>query len=59
MRSSIACSANGGEKDCIKAVDEKARKKEPLEKPRRRCVDYTKMDLREVAYGSMDWIGLA
>jgi len=30
-----------------------------LERPRRRWVDVIRMDLQEVGYGYMDWIGLA
>jgi hypothetical protein len=35
------------------------RRKEPLGRPRRRCVNNIRMDLREVGCGYMDWIGLA
>jgi hypothetical protein len=31
----------------------------PLGRPRRRWVDNVKMDLREISWGGMDWIGLA
>jgi len=31
----------------------------PMGRPRRRCVDNIRMDLQEVGYGYMDWIGLA
>jgi hypothetical protein len=31
----------------------------PLERPRRRWKDNIKMDLREVRYGSADWVNLA
>jgi hypothetical protein len=39
----------------------KARGKEPLGKPRRRCVDNitSRMDLGEVGWGDVGWIGLA
>ena len=30
-----------------------------LGRPRRRCVDNIRMDLQEVGFGYMDWIGLA
>ena len=30
-----------------------------LERPRRRCEDNIKMDLREVGWADMDWINLA
>jgi hypothetical protein len=33
--------------------------KRPLRRPRRRWVDNNKMDLGEVVWGSVDWIGLA
>jgi hypothetical protein len=31
----------------------------PLERPRYRWVNYIRMDLGEVGWGDMDWIGLA
>jgi hypothetical protein len=33
--------------------------KRPLWRPRRRCVDNTRMDLVEVGWGDVDWIGIA
>jgi hypothetical protein len=33
--------------------------KRPLERPRRRWVDNIKMDLLEIGWGGVDWIGLA
>jgi hypothetical protein len=33
--------------------------KRPLGRPRRRCVDNIKMDLREMRWDGMDWIDLA
>jgi hypothetical protein len=33
--------------------------KRPLERPRRRWVDNIRMDLGEVGWGDLDWIGLA
>jgi hypothetical protein len=33
--------------------------KRPLGRPRRRCEDNIRMDLKEVGWGGMDWIGLA
>jgi len=35
------------------------REREPLGRPRRRCVDNIRTDLQEVGCGYMDWIGLA
>jgi hypothetical protein len=31
----------------------------PVGRPIRRCVDNVKIDLREIAWGGMDWIDLA
>jgi hypothetical protein len=33
--------------------------KRPLGKPRRRWVDSIKMDLLEIGWGGVDWVGLA
>jgi hypothetical protein len=33
--------------------------KSPLGRPRRRCVDGVKMDLREIGWDGVDWIELA
>jgi hypothetical protein len=33
--------------------------KRPLGRPRRRCVNNIKMDLREIGWDDMDWIDLA
>jgi hypothetical protein len=33
--------------------------KRPLGRPRRRCVDNIKTDLREIGWNGMDWIDLA
>jgi hypothetical protein len=33
--------------------------KNPLQRPRRRWVDNIKMDLGEIEWGGVDWIGLA
>jgi hypothetical protein len=33
--------------------------KRPLGRPRRRWVDNVKMDLLEIVWGDVDWIGLA
>jgi hypothetical protein len=37
----------------------KPKGKKPLGRPRYRCVDNIKMDLREIGWGGMDWIDLA
>jgi hypothetical protein len=38
---------------------EKPERKRPLARPRRRWVDNIKMDLGEIGWGGVDWIGLA
>jgi hypothetical protein len=38
---------------------EKPEGKKPLERPRRTWVDNIRMDLGEVGWGDVDWIGLA
>jgi hypothetical protein len=37
----------------------KARGKEPLGRPRRRWTDNIKMELSEIGFSVVDWIGLA
>jgi hypothetical protein len=37
----------------------KSEGKRPIERPRCRWKDNTKMDLREIGYGGMEWIHLA
>jgi hypothetical protein len=37
----------------------KPKGKRPLGRPRRKCVDKIKMDLSEIGWGGVDWIGLA
>jgi hypothetical protein len=37
----------------------KTQVKRPLGRPRRRCVDNIKMDIREIGWDDMDWIDLA
>jgi hypothetical protein len=54
-----ACSTNGGEDECIENIGGKPEGKRPLGRPRRRWVDNTKMDLREIGRDSMEWIDLA
>jgi hypothetical protein len=43
-----ACSTNGGEEKCIQDTGGKARRKEPLGRPRHKWVDNIKMDLRDI-----------
>jgi hypothetical protein len=34
-------------------------RKRPLGRPRRRCLDNIKMDIREIGWGGTDWIDVA
>jgi hypothetical protein len=54
-----ACSTNGAERNAYKILVGKPEGKRPLVRPRRRWVDNIKMYLREIGWGSMDWIHLA
>ena len=49
----------GEERGVYRVMVEKPKGKRPLGRPRRRCVHNIRMDLQEVGYGYMDWIGLA
>jgi hypothetical protein len=47
------------ERGVYKVLVRKPEGKTPLGRPRRRWVDNIRMDLQEVGFGYMDWIGLA
>jgi len=49
----------GEERGAYRVLVGKPEGKSPLGRPRRRWVDNIRMDLQEVGYGSIDWIGLA
>jgi hypothetical protein len=51
-----ASSAYGGEERCVQLLVEKRDGNRPMRRPRSRCEDNIKMDLREVECESMDWI---
>jgi hypothetical protein len=53
------CGTHGGGEECVQGLDGKARRKEPLGGPRCRWEDVIRMDLREIGWGSVDWIQLA
>jgi len=53
----VACM--GEERWVYRVLVGKPEGKRPLGRPRRRWVDNIRMDLQEVEYGYMDWIGLA
>jgi hypothetical protein len=54
-----ACSTNGEKRNAYRLLVGKPEGKRPLGRPRRRWVDNINMDLGEVGWGDMDWIGLA
>jgi hypothetical protein len=47
---------NGGKEKCVLGKPEGKR---PFGRPRSRWVDNIKMDLLEIGWGGVDWIGLA
>ena len=49
----------GEERGAYRVLVGKPEGKRPLGRPRRSWVDNIRMDLQEVVYGSVDWIGLA
>jgi hypothetical protein len=49
----------GEERGVYRVLLGKLEGRRPMGRPRRRWVDNIRMDLREVGYGYMDWIGLA
>ena len=49
----------GEERGAYKVLVEKPDGKRPVGRPRCRWVDNIRMELQEVGYGSVDWIGLA
>jgi hypothetical protein len=52
------CSTNGEKRNAYRLLVGKPQGRRLLEKPRRRWVDNIRMDLREVEWGDVDWIGL-
>jgi hypothetical protein len=53
----VACV--GEERGVYRVLVGKPERRRPLGRPRRRWMDNIRMDLQEVGYGYMDWIGLA
>jgi hypothetical protein len=49
----------GEKRNACRILMGKLESKRPLGRPRRRWVDDIKMDLREIGWDGMDWIGLA
>jgi hypothetical protein len=52
------CSTNGEKRNAYRILVGKPEGKRQLGRPRRRWVDNIKMDLREVGWDGMGWIGL-
>jgi hypothetical protein len=52
----MACSTNGAKRNEYRILVGKPEGKRPLGRPRRRWVDYIKMDIREIGWDGMDWI---
>jgi hypothetical protein len=50
---------NGEERNAYRILVEKPEGKRPLGRPRCRWVNNIKMTIREIGWGSMDWIDLA
>jgi hypothetical protein len=49
----------GEKRNALRSLVGKPEGKKPLGRPRRRWVDNIKMDLLEIGWGGVDWIGLA
>jgi hypothetical protein len=49
----------GAKRKACRILVGKPKGKRSLGRPRRRCVDSIKIDLREIEWSSMDWIDLA
>jgi hypothetical protein len=53
------CSTNGEKRNACRLLVGKPEGKRPLGRPRRRWVDNIRIDLGEVGWSDVDWIGLA
>jgi hypothetical protein len=59
MRWARHAGRTGKKKNAYRSLVGKPEGKRPLGRPRRRWVDNIRMDLGEVGWGDVDWIGLA
>jgi hypothetical protein len=48
----------GEKRNAYRLLVGKPEERRPLGRPRHRCVDIIRMDLGEVGWGDVDWIGL-
>jgi hypothetical protein len=53
------CRTNGEKRNAYRLLVVKPEGKRPLGRPRNRWVDNIRMDLGEVGWGNVNWIGLA
>jgi hypothetical protein len=53
------CSTNGEKRNAYRLLVGKPEGKRPLGRPRRRWEDNIRIDLGEVGWGGVEWIGLA
>jgi hypothetical protein len=53
------CSTNGDKRNAYRILVGKPEGKRPLGRPRRRWMDNIKMDLIEIGWDGVDWIGMA
>jgi hypothetical protein len=53
------CSTNGEKRNAYRLLTVKPEGRRPVGRPRRKWVDNIRMDLGEVGWGDVDWIGLA
>jgi hypothetical protein len=54
-----SCSTSGEKRNAYSLLVVKPEGKRPLGRPRSRWVDNIRMDIGEVGWGDVDWIGLA
>jgi hypothetical protein len=53
------CSRNGEKRNAYRFLVGKPEGRRPLRRPKRRWLDNIRMDVVEVGWGDVDWIGLA
>jgi hypothetical protein len=54
-----ACSTNGEKRNAYRLLVGRPEGRRPLGRPRRTWLNIIRMDLVEVGWGDVDWIGLA